>query len=553
MALFRNLIADSFRTSNSKLVSHLGSSKRRKFAKLVRDPEMFFRDALSNTIDGFGGTRTTPGNTDYEPLEELLSRRHRPDCISDVTSEVDLLVQYLLRRTVYLQILESCPTNTLRVLVKGQDLYWLLEKLAEYDSNEFSLRIVPNPKTIPSGYQGKVWVTFVKGDVEYRNPSIEFDPWYQRNGRVFTTNSTAPVSSIEEKFLNRTVCALTPAILQGEVDQNFREKVSFEKILRLSPPIYATAPFPIDLVYTWVNGADKDWKKKRDKHLPLAGKTGHSDNTSEARYRDREELKYSLRSVASHFESVRKIFIVTDQQIPEWLDMDHPMITVVDHREIFPDQADLPTFNSHAIETNLHRIPGLSEHFLYLNDDCFFWNNCDISDFFFSNGISKFFPEEENNIYGEVGLYNPGFKNAALNVNRLLGEKYGLGLYAYNLHTPIALRKTLMAEMWDEFSQPLAQTSKSRFRHFEDVSPVSCLYQAFAYMKGAAVPDTISNCMIQSTHPLLKHHLKVLRFDAQTKTVCFSDSGDVDWGVEDLMNSCLNERFSIPSPWERIL
>ena len=31
----------------------------------------------------------------------------------------------------------------------------------------------------------------------------------------------------------------------------------------------------------------------------------------------------------------------------------------------------LPTYNSHTIELNLHRIPGLSENFVYFNDDVF--------------------------------------------------------------------------------------------------------------------------------------------------------------------------------------
>ena len=56
--------------------------------------------------------------------------------------------------------------------------------------------------------------------------------------------------------------------------------------------------------------------------------------------------------------------------MPAWLALDHPGVTVVPHAEIMPADA-LPTFNSHAIETSLHHVPGLAEHWLYFNDDFF--------------------------------------------------------------------------------------------------------------------------------------------------------------------------------------
>ena len=65
---------------------------------------------------------------------------------------------------------------------------------------------------------------------------------------------------------------------------------------------------------------------------------------------------------------MRRIHLVTAGQVPDWLDTDHPMVNLVDHAQILPAEG-LPTFNSHAIETSLHRIDGLAEHFVYFNDD----------------------------------------------------------------------------------------------------------------------------------------------------------------------------------------
>ncbi|CAI8026125.1 N-acetylglucosamine-1-phosphotransferase subunits alpha/beta, partial [Geodia barretti] len=96
------------------------------------------------------------------------------------------------------------------------------------------------------------------------------------------------------------------------------------------------------------------------------------DDISASRFEDNEEMRYSLRSVVRHAPWVRHIFIITNGQIPSWLNLDHPRITLITHQEIFPNKSHLPTFSSPAIEAHLHRIPGLSKRFIYLNDDVMF-------------------------------------------------------------------------------------------------------------------------------------------------------------------------------------
>ena len=88
--------------------------------------------------------------------------------------------------------------------------------------------------------------------------------------------------------------------------------------------------------------------------------------------RPEKSSEYSLRALWLHAPFVRNIYLVTADQRPDWLDDSDDRITLVSHAEIFPDSDMLPTFNSHAIEACLHRIPGLSEHFIYMNDDVFF-------------------------------------------------------------------------------------------------------------------------------------------------------------------------------------
>jgi UDP-N-acetylglucosamine-lysosomal-enzyme len=95
---------------------------------------------------------------------------------------------------------------------------------------------------------------------------------------------------------------------------------------------------------------------------------------SDNRYRDSEELRYSLRSLVRFAPWIRHIYLVTDNQIPYWLDLSHPRLTVVPHSDIFPNKSHLPVFSSPAIEAHIHRIPGLSQRFIYFNDDVMLGN-----------------------------------------------------------------------------------------------------------------------------------------------------------------------------------
>ncbi|XP_077270789.1 N-acetylglucosamine-1-phosphate transferase subunits alpha and beta isoform X1 [Temnothorax americanus] len=121
---------------------------------------------------------------------------------------------------------------------------------------------------------------------------------------------------------------------------------------------------PIDVVYTWVNGSDSLFLESLQKHVPVVDLSAAA-----SRFSDKDELRYSLRSLEMYAPWVRHVYIVTNGQIPSWLDMDNPRVTLVTHEDIFLNKSDLPTFSSPAIESHVHRIPGVSDKFLYFNDD----------------------------------------------------------------------------------------------------------------------------------------------------------------------------------------
>jgi len=118
----------------------------------------------------------------------------------------------------------------------------------------------------------------------------------------------------------------------------------------------------IDAVYLWVNGSDQITK---DLYYQAFGKNITITN----RLRDIPTLKYSFRSLFTYAPFIRRVYLITNGQRPEWLNEDSPKIRVINHQDIFEQPENLPTFNSNAIESQLSRIPGIAPCWFSLNDD----------------------------------------------------------------------------------------------------------------------------------------------------------------------------------------
>lgn len=125
----------------------------------------------------------------------------------------------------------------------------------------------------------------------------------------------------------------------------------------------------VDAVYTWVDGNSPRFA--RDVEQLRAGVAEPGADARRRRFRDNGELRYSLRSLLRFAPWVRRIHLLTNGDVPPWIDRGSDRVAVVTHAALFDSADDLPTFNSNAIELHLHRIPGLSRKFLYLNDDLF--------------------------------------------------------------------------------------------------------------------------------------------------------------------------------------
>jgi hypothetical protein len=320
-----------------------------------------------------------------------------------------------------------------------------------------------------------------------------------------------------------------------------------------SGPGYAV-DFPIDLVYTWVDGADPAWRSRRDAAWAAVHPGAHSALAANpSRYANRDELRFSLRSLAAHADWVRTIYIVTDRQVPSWLNSEHPRVQVVDHTEIFPDPACLPTFNSHAIESRLHHIEGLAEHYLYLNDDMFFGRPCLPEDFFVGNGLARLFPSPKALPDGPPGTGDTPVEAAGKNNRELLHVRFGHAPGQRFLHAPYPQLRSVVAEMAELFAEDFERTARSRFRHPSDISVPASLTGNYAYLTARAVPDTLSYGYVDLADPRLPRRLRRLR-STRPQVFCLNDHaglGADPAAVDAAVRTFLDRYFPRPSPFER--
>ena len=326
-----------------------------------------------------------------------------------------------------------------------------------------------------------------------------------------------------------------------------------------SRPEYAGTPsdsvtFPIDVVYTWVDGSDPDWMHRKNAALADIGRAQINEiAANSSRFTSRDELRYSLRSIVSFAPWVRRIFLVTDDQLPPWLDESHGMVTVVSHRELFGATGKLPTFNSHAIESRLHHINGLAEHFIYFNDDMFLGRPLRASKFFHGNGIAKFFPSSAQLAAGPPTVYDAPVTAAGKNNRSHIEERFRRTITQKMQHVPYALQKSVLQELEDKLPDEVLQTAAHQFRHPGDLSIPSSLQHYWAYHTRRAVPGTIKYTYADLAHPSTPVQLAFLLARRHCDVFCLNDTESAEVALAEqaaMLADFLPRYFPFRAPFE---
>jgi len=247
---------------------------------------------------------------------------------------------------------------------------------------------------------------------------------------------------------------------------------------------------------------------------------------------------------------VRNIYVVTNCMRPDWL-AEHPKIHWVMHEEVFPEGAYLPTFNSHAIEACLMRVDGLSEHFVYLNDDVFLGIPAAKNDFFAPNGMSVSYLEAYGMVFGERGKDRPDYLNAALNGKKVIEETFDVSPTMLHEHVPHALKRSVLFEMEERYPEVFHRTRAARFRTPDDVSIVSFLYHHYAYQCRHAIRAPSSNAVLIRPSNSADAFVDLLS-GKRRRFFCINDGGDSssDTTFSARSSAFLERYFRDKGPWE---
>lgn len=302
----------------------------------------------------------------------------------------------------------------------------------------------------------------------------------------------------------------------------------------------------IDFVVTWVDMDDPKWKADFAKH---SGKIDNLKNEmTEARFRDHGLLRYWFRGLEKFAPWVRKVHFVTCGQKPEWLNIDHPKLQLVNHSDYIPSQY-LPVFNSTLIESYIHRIPDLAEHFVYFNDDFFIINHL-TQERFFTNGFPNDIAAFRHN--SGIGLWSKTLKNNIRLINerfdkrevlsrdhdkwfhpsygkrsrltRLL-QPYGKFITLITPHNAQPFLKSTFNEVWDYAGEHLTAVSVNRFRNTSDYTPE--LFRTWQICRSNFNPyNTYSDTKMFPLILKSKQAIKAIE-EQRYKLICLNDNGHI--------------------------
>lgn len=303
----------------------------------------------------------------------------------------------------------------------------------------------------------------------------------------------------------------------------------------------------IDFVLTWVDGSDENWLRERGKYSPDKG-----SDAGESRYRDWDNLQYWFRGVEKFAPWVNHIYFVTWGHVPSWLNTEHPGLTIVRHEE-FMDPGYLPTFNINSIELNLHRIPGLSEQFVFFNDDMFLIRETTPEDFF-KKGLPRdccietaLVQDQIENPFAHILMNGAALVNMHYNKKEVIKKNfrkwfspsYGTMLLRNVLmlpykefssfkytHQPSPFLKSTFEKVWQEEGEKLDDLCNNKFRTVFDVNQYVMKY--WQYMEGMYEPQSPKTgrfCTIGKDDEQIRKSIE----NQECKMICLNDEP----GIED--------------------
>lgn len=336
----------------------------------------------------------------------------------------------------------------------------------------------------------------------------------------------------------------------------------------------------IDVVIPWVDPTDKEWQASKNKFL----KDLNNDkvDNSENRFRDWDNFKYVFRGIDKFMPWVHKIYLITCGQVPDWMNKEaDDRLVIVNHSDYIPKEY-LPTFSSHPIELNLHRIKELSEHFIYLNDDYFVINETSPEDFFVDGlpcdyALEDPITPDHKDIFNNILINNMVLLNSHYDRRTVLKEQkkkfysmcdkkafitnmclrplkrnHFFGLHYSHLASNIL--KSTIEKVWTENREILEATSSHKFRNADDVNQF--IFKNEQYVTGKFHPYNINRFgraiqLDDTTEGAVEDVCRTIT-DSGYKMICINDCNIEDFdNTRTKINAALEKILPNPSVWER--
>lgn len=302
--------------------------------------------------------------------------------------------------------------------------------------------------------------------------------------------------------------------------------------------------FPIDVVIPWVEGSDPKHLEKRALYQKKPEKGANWAGLLNWRFVEVGEVKYAIYSIRRFAPWVRNIYLVTDDQCPDWLDNNKQKelnVQVIDHRVIFRDHLNaLPTFNSISISTLFWKIPGISNHYISMDDDFFFVNSNYPEDFFINGRqvVRGYWTPHIPKAFNMVKslwrhlFIRRNFKNFHLTQHNNPHSRSGRTLgfkktFFQPVHSPYTWRVDLQERYYTENPQLLSDSVSYRFRSKYQVEPIS-MASHLAIKNGLAIESKGDDCLliIPDKEGLTNHKdrfNRIVERDDSIKVLCFQD------------------------------
>lgn len=317
-------------------------------------------------------------------------------------------------------------------------------------------------------------------------------------------------------------------------------------------------PAPVDIVYLWVDGSDPVWQKKRQRAYSAWIKDNPDalavHGNAAGRYRDNGELRFNLRALEKFFPGHGHVYIVTDEQTPAWLHQSE-RVTIVDHRDLIPDQST-HLFDSGHIESWLHHIPGLSEQFIYLNDDVFFGENVDPS-LWFGEHMKVYTEAQAQPDFAGLQPDETALVNASIWSRDWMQRRYPTYRHDARVfsHAPRPMLKSAMMELESIAPELFAQVRSTTFRSWRVPPIVPDLVPRWMVHRGLAQQRILDPLYILTGDARASEQLATLseRF-GRLPFFCINDTCD-DVADDDVrllrIARTLEKLLPVPSSFER--